>query len=399
MTRWRCLVLLLLGLPQTAIRAQPATAPAKDVEVAITKIDPAAATVVSAKLKDASASEMFAKLADAAGVVITPSDEGVFDDPSLQAAAFSTQWDHQPFWEAVREACESTNLRPLAVDQDNIGNAVLRVTRAGGAQRAPASVDGISLVQLRGVMRDATLDYAAANRKTGDRVHVTLAVLLEPKARGWAWIDPPRVTQAADERGRAMATTRAAGGAGAGAGGERAEGHSYLTSSDVSVMLDYPPQAGKKLALLEGSIPVHVASEMATVTFNRRPLDRAGGAAGDMVAQVGNDKLLLKSFTREQGGAFKLTMVLTRGPKETDPQWKVVTELISRFLLRPTLLCPNGPAKIGSGGSEQGEGSIRFERSYPSLEADNQPTAVQVQLPGEFETVNVKFSFKDVAMP
>jgi len=391
MTRWRYLLLLLLGLPQPAIRAQPATAPAaKDVEVALAKLDPSAATVVSAKLKDASASEMFAKLADAAGVVITPSDDGVFDDPSLQAAAFSTQWDHQPFWDAVREACESTNLRPLALDQENIGNAILRVTRAG-PQRAPASVDGMALVQLRGVMRDATVDYAAANRKTGDRVHVTLAVLLEPKLRGWAWIDPPRVNKAADERGHAMATTRAV------PGGERVEGQTYLSSSDVSVMLGYPPQAGKKLALLEGSIPIHVASEMATVTFNR-PLDRAGGA-GDMVAQVGNDKLLLKSFTREEGGSFKLIMVLTRGPKETDPQWKVVTELISRFLLRPTLLCPNGPAKTGSGGSEQGEGSIRFERSYPSLEADNQPTAVQVHLPGEFETVNVKFRFKDVAMP
>ena len=104
-------------------------------------------------------------------------------------------------------------------------------------------------------------------------------------------------------------------------------------------------------------------------------------------------------YTREEGGSFKLIMVLTRGPKETDPQWKVVTELISRFLLRPTLLCPNGPAKPTGGGSDGSDSSIRFERSYPTLEADNQPTAVQVHLPGEFETVNVKFRFKDVAMP
>jgi hypothetical protein len=81
------------------------------------------------------------------------------------AAAFSTQWDQQPFWTRCARRAKSTNLRPLACDQENIGNAILRVARAGSAAR-PASVDGIALVQLRGVMRDATVDYAAATAET-----------------------------------------------------------------------------------------------------------------------------------------------------------------------------------------------------------------------------------------
>jgi hypothetical protein len=382
-----CVGLLAL----VAASTKPAT---KDVDVAVAKIDPSSATLVSAKLKDASVSEMFAKLGHVADVLITPVDESIFDDPALQNAAFSTQWDRQTFWDATREACESTNLRPLpaSADQENVGNAVLKIARALGPQPPlPASVDGVALVQLRGVMRDAAIDYTAANRKTADRVHVTLGVLLEPKIRGWAWIDPPRVTKAADQRGHAMAaSTRPSG--------ERAEGHAYLGSPDATLILDYPATgAGKKLATLEGTIPVRLASEVVTVTFND-PLQRASGA-GDMVAQVGDDKLLLKGFSRESDGSFKLTLVLTRGPKESDEHWKVVTDLISRFLLRPVLICPNGPAKTGSGGSDGRDEWIRFERNYSSLEADNQPTAVQVQLPGKFETLNVKFSFKDVAMP
>ena len=379
---WSIVIVAVLCSPT---HGAPATAPVKDVEVNLTKID-STATLISGKLKDASASEMFSKLGDAAGVVLTPKDESVFDDPALQSAAFSTQWDKQPFWDALHEACEAASLRPVAPEQEQIGNPVLRIAR--GQQRAPECVDGVVQIRLRRLVREAGIEYFNGNHASGDRVHATLWVLLEPKIRGWAWIDPPRVTRATDERGHALATTQPTWG--------RAQGAPYSQTSESTLTLTYPPRdPGTKLAVLDGAIPIQLASEMATVTFHQ-PL----GHAGDMSADVGPNKLLLKSFTRDESGQFKLVLVLSRGEKETDEHWKVLSELVGQFLMRVSVICPNGPVtQHNTGGADQRDNYVRTELMFPPRDPDDQPTDLRVQLPSAFTSVSAKFQFKDVPMP
>jgi hypothetical protein len=308
----------------------------------------------------------------------------VFDDPALQSAAFSAQWERQPLWEAVREACESTNLRVTPPEQAEFGTAVLRLSR--GQERAPSAIDGLAIVRLHQLTRDASISYADGNQRTPDTVRIGFRVLLDPKVRGWAWMEPPRITRAVDARGHALATTRPAG--------ERARGTTYFSSREVTALLEYPRNAGKKLAVVEGSIPLQVASEMATVTFHH-PL----GHAGDMAADVGANRLLLKNFTRDESGQFKLVLVLTRGEKETDERWNVVAELVSRFALRIALICPNGPAKQNGGGGDRRDNYVRTELQFPPHEADDQPMDVQVVIPTAFTAAAAKFQFKDVPMP
>jgi hypothetical protein len=166
-------------------------------------------------------------------------------------------------------------------------------------------------------------------------------------------------------------------------------------------MLDYPrgprgprSAAGKKLAAIEGTIPMQIASEAATVTFHQ-PLDRNA----PMIADVGADRLLLKSFTRDASGQFNLTMVLARGQKETDPHWKVLSELISRFAMRIVMVCPKGTVKHTQGGGDWQDTEVRTQLQFPPRDPDDQPTDVQVVMPAAFGDVTAKFAFKDLPMP
>src|SRR5205814_808279 len=98
--RGMLLVLLLLLPPLSSAAPAPATTTTAttDVDTAVVKIDPTP-TLLDGKLKKVSASEMFSKLGEQAQVVLTPADEAVFDDPSLQTALFSTDWEKQSFWD------------------------------------------------------------------------------------------------------------------------------------------------------------------------------------------------------------------------------------------------------------------------------------------------------------
>src|SRR5439155_18150059 len=91
------IVLFALALPAVArVTTAPATRMvAADADVTITRID-TAATLITGKLKKVGASEMFSKLADQAQIVISPANESVFDDPTLQTAVFSSEWERQP---------------------------------------------------------------------------------------------------------------------------------------------------------------------------------------------------------------------------------------------------------------------------------------------------------------
>src|SRR4030095_13234134 len=120
-----------------------------------------APTVVSVKLNKVSASEMFSKLAQQAKISLTPQDEALWDDPSLQEASFSTEWDKQPLWSAVREACEAANLR-VVPDESNEGNG--RVQLLKGAMPGSCSIDGPALIWPRHLIRSAQVSYA-------DRTH------------------------------------------------------------------------------------------------------------------------------------------------------------------------------------------------------------------------------------
>jgi hypothetical protein len=133
---------------------------------------------------------------------------------------------------------------------------------------------------------------------------------------------------------------------------------------------------------------------MTSATFHH-PL----GHTGDMTADLGPNKLILKSFTRDESGQFKLALVVSRGPAETDPRWNVIVRQFHRYVARVSLVCPNGVGRQISGGTDQRDTYVKTDLQFAPRDPDDQPTDVKVELPSAFSEVTAKFQFKDVPMP
>src|SRR4051794_9004968 len=105
------IVLVFVSMAQaTAALAAPAsTRAAGDAAIVIVKLD-AAPSLITANVKNQSASSLFITLGEQSGGGIVAREESLWDDPSLAGANFSAEWDKTALWDALREACETTNL-------------------------------------------------------------------------------------------------------------------------------------------------------------------------------------------------------------------------------------------------------------------------------------------------
>ena len=227
----RIALLLALLLP-SFVAGAPATTQSEPVEIQTTKIEPGP-TLVSLKLNKVSAAEMFNKLSQEANVRLAAQDDGLWDDPSLQEASFSTEWDKQPIWSALREACEAANLR-IQPDESNEGGG--RVQLLKGAMPAAVSVDGPVIIWPRQIIRSAQVSYADGTHKP-DEVRLMLMVLPEPRLRQFAWYGRPKLDKAEDDQGHSLLSPAVAAARGSASG------------TNLPVILDYPPKSARRSPL------------------------------------------------------------------------------------------------------------------------------------------------------
>jgi hypothetical protein len=363
------------------------------VDVAIQRIDPAA-TRVSGKVKDASASELFDKIARLADMSIVPAEQSLWDDPNLQGARFSADWDKESFWDAVREACEATGLRPAPTEpwQPHRSGAV-RIQR-GALREGATSVDGPVFIRVQRVTRAAGVTYFDGPRHGGDVVSLQLQVLPEPRVARAARLGYPTIDEASDEAGHALPATRPAI-ADTSSGPLNSARFPRLSPGQlVAALLTYPAGAGKKIAHVRGSVPLRLVTRMATVTFRDLP-----NGDGDLRASVGGSTLVLKRLTHPPGGMMQLRLELERGAKTDDDAWLAMAEPIGALNARIGLLAAQGEFPGTGGSATLGRTSASTDISFGRGEVAGEPTGVLVELPVEFTTVTAKFEFKDLPMP
>ena len=358
----------------------PATAPAAEVEITTIKIDPAA-TPITAKLDRLTASEMCNKLGDLAGILITPADDNLFNDPAFQTGVFSAEWDKQTHSECVREICESMNLHATP-DRSPTNGPGIRLER--NPDRAPVSTDQIALFRVTQLVHDASRSYVTGQHQ-GDLLRIYIDSIIEPKFRGWAWIANPHFTKAVDDQGHAMVDAKIP---------DAPRGVPFGSASPLVALLEYPAHPGGHIAELTGTIPIEVATEIATITFHN-PVNHKG----EMSTQVGTDRLTLNSLERDNGGWFHLKLTLDRGEKTSDEDWTVAGEPFQRFAERVALIGPKGATVQNGGWGHFDAKQAHAELNFSPREAGDQPTDFQVQLPANFATVKTRFEFKDLPMP
>jgi hypothetical protein len=370
----------LLGVGSALAEPPPATtqAAADEISISISKIDPGP-TLVNGKLKDVSPSDLFFKLAQQAGGAIGPQDLSLWDDPTLQNAVFSAEWEKEPLWDAVREACESMGLKPTA-DNSNEGGGRIRLER--GTSHGPTIIDGVALIRAQQILRDASINYADP-KPTADSVRFAMQVLVEPKFHRYAWIGAPVIEQADDDAGHSLIGKVHRKGESEGGPGQ-----------PVSVLLDYPANVGKRVAVLRGSVPLQVVSEMATVRFPQ-PFDRGKEIALD----VGANRLIFKHFSGDPQKGWNVEMQLERGKDEPIDRWNAACRPFGSFGARIVMVGPKGEKAHAGGSGGTSDKDAQLSLSFPPREAGDEPTELRVEIPAAFAEVKAKFEFKDLPMP
>src|SRR5206468_7526179 len=128
----------------------------------------------------------------------------------------------------------------------------------------------------RHLVRSAQISYADGTHKP-DEVRLTLMVLPEPRLRQFAWYDRPKLDKAEDDKGHSLISPAVAT-------------RGMTSGSNLPVILDYPANAGSKIAIVSGSIEMDVATEVMTISFHP-PFEKLQNVKTD----VGPNRLVLKN--------------------------------------------------------------------------------------------------------
>ncbi|MEO6436417.1 MAG: hypothetical protein ABIP55_11760, partial [Tepidisphaeraceae bacterium] len=401
MRAWLSSIALTLLLGQAsgfAFAAEPppaTTRAAADVEVAIVKIEPGP-TRVSGKINNVSAADLFFKLAQQANVGIVAHD-GSWDDPTLAGATFSAEWENQPLWDVINEACETTGLRPSI---DASGSGLPRINLQRGPAKTPVAVDGPVLIRPQRLGRTASISYADGKRQE-DQVKLSLTVLLEPKLLKYAIVGPATIDKAEDENGKAIPPIA-----------RPPEDPRNMRFGEPSIALfTYPPKmgpakAGRKFAVVRGSVPLQIAKEIAIVTFN----DPFANPR-EMTAKIGPHTLILKKPTGDAKRGYNVNLRLERGdvakaaPDDNRPDpaadlhWAMASRPIGRFGASIVMIGPKSETSQNGGSAGWDNKEAHTELHFSSRQPGDEPTALRVELPVSFSPAQAKFEFKDLPLP
>lgn len=376
-------ITLLLLMTTWASAAEPpaTTQAAEEVEVAVARIEPGA-TMVSAALTDLPPADLFFKLAQVANVGIVPSDDGIWEDPASQNASFSAEWDKQPLWHAVAEACEAVGVRPR-IDSPNSGLPRIRLER--GTLKTPFAVDGPVMIRPVRIARSASVSYADGARQE-DRVRLSFDILLEPKLRKNAWIGPAKIDEALDENRKPLPPQPP----------DDARGQMYGQAAVAS--LSYPRGAGRRIALIRGAIPLTVVKEMATITFHD-PFSRPR----EMTTKVGPHRLTLKPITGDAKSGWHVDLRLQRGSEqrnaETDARWSATANPLGSFGAYIAMIGPKTETLMSGGSGNNSDSEASTQIHFSPREAGDEPTVLRVEVPVSLESRSAKFEFKDLTLP
>src|SRR5215207_6455310 len=179
-------LLLLVALIWTgpAAAAEPASQPATThpaagqsaVTSAKADLEP---TRLTGKVKDAPAEKLFAEIAKLGNVTFNEKPNNLLTRPPLDTAAFSAEFDKQPLWDAIREACDTAKLHVgpggLNSDRDAIG----LIDGPMGA----CSIDGPVLVRVGKV----------DPLKDDKTVRVAVEVVVEPRLMPFASVGEVKI--------------------------------------------------------------------------------------------------------------------------------------------------------------------------------------------------------------
>jgi hypothetical protein len=365
-------------------------------EAAVAQIDEDRATgasLVTLHVKDAPADQVLAELSRQGMFAIPVIPENLFKQEHLNVPKLTMDVDRQPFWVAMREFCEKSQLRINAMGGDR-----RFVVMQGGDDSlfGLAVYSGPFMVVANSVTRTSSIALGR-NRTPAKNLGVQVSVYAEPKLNVMGHDYYLRLTEATDDRGNSLLVP------GQGAYGSMGQDTSCRWTLGQSLAI--PDNLGTRLVRLKGfsRALVQTRSETWEVAADAVPTAPGGGGGGDPgppAKSIAGRKYVAAELKGTTGNLYELKLTIVReGPARRQEDWQQWGRGV-----RVSVLDAEGKALASRGSNTSGPEdkvtcTYSFGRDLDTGGKAGVPAKVVVEVPTETREVEVPFEFRDVPLP
>jgi hypothetical protein len=399
------LLLLLAAAPARAVvtRSRPpaTTRAAEGVTVKVVEID-TAPTLITESVKEVSASELFAKIGSHAGTHFRPQPEQLWDMPPVQGQKFTAEFDKQPFWDAVREACEATGLllQPQWIDSRDPEGITIVQPGSGVTARAPVFIAGPYMIKASSIQRSASLRYGDEKSATGPKVRLQLQVTVESRLREHVTIGQAQIDQADDDAGHSLVSPKPDVGT---------QMQSLQYSPTFAVTMESPANRGQRIVALRGHFVARLPRKMLAIDAPWPPALTAEKNEQPIAESPAGPNHLAIRALRRGGGAgsgpieVELTLLRAEGGAVSDDAWREAAEAVRMLGPKVRIARPNDPRRFGYSSSTWNSSAERMTLRVflppPPADAEAAGARLRINVPLEMRTEPVEFTFKDLPLP
>ena len=336
-------------------------------------------SVVTVHLHDVAPKVVFAELAKQGHTEFGLWPASLWNDRQWPKVSIDT--DRQPFWLAMQEMGTKVGVQLQQMGSDRR----LCLTQTGGNWMVgPTAVSGPFLVVARTIYRSNSVDLTQPLNIQHD-FNVSFYIFPEPKLRILQTSYDVKLSEVTDDKGNSLVPT--------GAWAENMSTGSGFPLN-LTARLNYPPNAGKRIAVLKGMAHCVVQTRSEVVEIP----DIA--SVRNLTRTIAGRKLVIKQM-RKQGEQYTVETVISRGslaPQEWE-QFRNPQGQIRLVDARGKSLTSRG---WGGGGSDQ-QMEMNLEYGRDNFGGDDGKTGEPVKLiweiPLESKALSIPFQFNDLPLP
>jgi hypothetical protein len=341
-------------------------------------------TLFTYHAKQVKPKDAFDELARQANCVIAPGFPNLWE--SRQFVPVDMDYDAVPFWLAMKDLCDKTN---MMVNPGYNGAAGLTIYPGRNNQLSGLPfISGPFFVVATNISRSRNVNLTDGPNARSSSLNMQLTIFSEPKLRVLRMLYPVMVTEAVDEKGNSLAPAHMNTGNG------WSSGNRYIWNA--SVELKDVPNAGQILKRVKGAARMTAIASSESLEIpvsDAKEFDKTVGGIRVKVAEFGADPntVHFKLICSQQGA---------------DPTaWSMLMESVQNGQLR--LLDSQGhtlqQATMGTSGSNQSfEINASFQNKIQTPQGQQDavaPLKLQWDIPTGIKEINVPFEYKDVPLP
>lgn len=351
-------------------------------------------TLLNLKLENVTAREFVTEVNKQLRAELLPHTPEMWDQ--LRGNTQSFDYQNATYWDMLRDLQEKYNLELTQVNEGQ-----MRLIQGGGGRflNGPASVSGPFMIVAQQVHRSQTIDLTTKGAVGPARsdFNIQFMGMAEPKLRLLSPSMEVRLESAVDDKGNDLAPS----GPNANYGGYGGSGPVW----NFSTRLNYPQNAGTRIALLKGSIGLLLQTGSESFEIPD-PMN-----AKNVEKTIGELRITFKEMTANGTNNYNVKIAIAYDQNRQDIAMRVHS-LFNSANSAMKLTDAQGRRFYCSGrGTNQSNGAIeatlnfspdpstRIRRQRNTPQESNPPTQFQFQVPTSTKMISVPFEFKDLPIP